>query len=76
MISNAGQQHISHVSKVELYPFEHEAVWLACVAADWGEAAVFSDKKILKCRLCARPVLMIQSVGHVLSLWYYWCFMK
>ena len=70
MISNAGQQHISKVSKVELHLFEHEAVWLACVAADWGEAVVFSDKRVLDCRLCARPVLMIQSVGYVLSVWY------
>ena len=55
VISNAGQQHISEVSKVELHPFEHEAVWLACVAADWGEAVVFSDKEVLDCRLCMRP---------------------
>ena len=72
MISNAPRQHISHVSKIELCPFEHEAVWLAYVAADWGDAAVFSDKKVLACRLCARPGLVIQSVRHVLSVRYYW----
>ena len=55
VISSARQQHISSVSKIELCPCKHEAVWLACITAEWANTVVFSDKEVLDCRLCMRP---------------------